>query len=132
MEELGLPYHTENIEARTIQYNPNIYENIGAGPEESIWKISLLRYVNEEPVAIHTRYMRELLFPSLPENAGKIQSSTQFIHEHGYPKTASIDVQMAVTNISKRKRELLNMQYSQEAIVLTGKTIRSNSFIFTL
>lgn len=47
MEELGLPYHTENIEARTIQYNPNIYENIGAGPEESIWKISLLRYVNE-------------------------------------------------------------------------------------
>ncbi len=147
MEELGLPYHTENIEARTIQYNPNIYENIGAGPEESIWKISLLRYVNEEPVAIHTRYMRESLFPSLPENASAIQSSTQYIHEHGYPETASTDVQMAVTNISKRKRELLNMQYSQEAIVLTGKTIRpedglilelftttyrSNSFIFTL
>lgn len=123
MQELGLDYHTENISSRIIPHNSNIYDAMQAAEEDVIWKIVLLRFVDKEPVAIHTRYMNQRYFPNLPQNASSIRSSHEYLKSNGYYDICNTHGQMAVTPISQRKRALLNMQYKQEAIVLTGKTI---------
>lgn len=123
MKELGLPYRTENIEARTISKKSNIYQTMNADPTDIIWKIVLLRFIDEKPVAIHTRYMNQRYFPNLPEDASQITSSRTYLRENGYEQICGKNGQMAITPISKKKRLLLNMQYQQEALVLTGLTL---------
>lgn len=125
MQELGLDYRTENISSHIIQYNPNIYDAMQAADDDIIWKIVLLRFVDNEPVAIHTRYMNQRYFPKLPQNASSIRSSHDYLNSNGYHDICNADGQMAITPISQKKRILLNMQYKQEALVLTGKTIHA-------
>lgn len=126
MKELGLDYRTENLEARRVRNNSNIYEAMQAASDEIIWKIVLLRFVSGEPVAIHTRYMSEKNFPNLPDDAHTILSSRDYLSLNGYHHLAGKDGQMAITHISKKKQDILHMEYKQEAMVLTGKTINAD------
>ncbi|WP_310605024.1 GntR family transcriptional regulator [Anaerosporobacter sp.] len=123
MKELGIPYRTENVEARVIHYNSNIYEELQAAEDEVVWKITLLRFLYDEPVAIHTRYMREKFFPNLSQDAQTILSSREYLHSNGFSEVDGAEGQMAILPISHKKRTLLNMRNKQEAMVLTGKTI---------
>lgn len=146
MKELGLNYHTENIDPKIIRYQPDIYQMLQADPEDTIWKISLLRVVNGEPVALHIRYLNQKQFSNLPTDAKTIRSSREYLAQNGYANLKGRDIQLASTTISKKKRALLNMKYKQEALVLTGCTTslddgsvieafttvyRSDCFLFT-
>lgn len=125
IKEMGLDYRTENINPHIISYNPYIYDAMQAKENDIIWKIMLLRIIDNEPVAIHTRYMNQKYFPHLPKDASLIRSSRDYLNLNGYQDICNIDAQMAVTPIAKKKRNLLNMVYKQEALVLTGKTVHA-------
>ncbi len=147
MRELNLPYESKNIEARKINYNSMIYDSLGAKRGEKIWKIVRLRTINHEPAAIHTSYLPEKQFPTLPQDAARITSIYQYFEETGHTGHRGRDAQLRVTTMQKKEREILNVQGYAPALTLSGLRLaadgetllevfstvyRSDRFIFLL
>ena len=102
MKELNLDFYTQNIEPQIIQYNSEIYHQLNAKPDDIIWKISLLRIINNEPVALHIRYLNQKQFPHLPMDARYIQSSRNYLIKNGYNDLRGKNIQLASTTIPQK------------------------------
>ena len=123
MKELGVPYESKNIQAKRIGYNEPIFECLKAEKGDAVWKIVLLRILNGEPAALHTRYLPEKYFPHLSRDAAAITSSFAYLKQNGYEDFYSADSQFTLGLLSKRERQLLGLTGYATALTLSSKTI---------
>lgn len=82
----GLGHHldTQIITSKKIRFNEYIY-NILQLPETAIvYKISRLRIVDGEPMAIHTSYLPVELFPNIVQDSARIDSLFAYHAANGY------------------------------------------------
>ncbi len=124
MQALGIPYESQNILAKRIGYNGPIYECLGAERGDPVWKIVLLRILNGEPAALHTRYLPEKYFPQISRDAGSITSSFAYLRQNGFYDFYSADGQFTLGLLSKRERELLGLTGYATGLTLSSKTLR--------
>ncbi len=78
-------------------YNPALWEKLGAAYSERVFMISLLRVVDREPVAMHTSYVTERQFPGIAEEGSRICSMYGYFSDHGYSGLHSRDSTLSVT-----------------------------------
>jgi DNA-binding GntR family transcriptional regulator len=147
MREMGLICESKNVEARPIRYNPLIYEPLGLGAEERVWKVVRLRVLGREPAAVHISFLPEKEFPSLPWDAREITSMADYFEKAGREECEIRDTQMRVSLLSPGERKMLGVQGPAQGLTLTarqfapdGETVlelqrtvyRSDRFIFLL
>lgn len=51
---------------------------------EPVYSVTLMRIVYNEPIAIHTSFLRENIFPDIAETGSEITSMYSFFSHHGY------------------------------------------------
>lgn len=126
MREIGLPYESRNVEARLIPYNPLICEPLGANQGDRVWKVVRLRSIGHETAAIHTSYLPEKRFPALPEDAQGITSMFDYFAKSGYTGCVIANVQLRVSMLPLRERELLGIQTPAQGLTLSARQYASD------
>lgn len=147
MASLNLPLETRNIGCQKVQEDSLIHNMLKVPSIENIYKITRLRLMYGEPIAIHISYLPEALFPSLSEDASNLTSVYDYMHNCGYTDLFCDNTQLTVSSLSKKERNLLDIQGYASSLVLTCRCIskstdtvveiartiyRSDKFIFEL
>ncbi len=147
MASLNLPLETRNIGCQKVQEDSLIHNMLKVPSIENIYKITRLRLMYGEPIAIHISYLPEALFPSLSEDASNLTSVYDYMHNCGYTDLFCDNTQLTVSSLSKKERNLLYIQGYASSLVLTCRCIskstdtvveiartiyRSDKFIFEL
>ena len=126
MLQMGLTYESRNVEAHLIRYNPLIFEPLGANADDRVWKVVRLRIIGHETAAIHTSFLPEREFPSLPADAHGIMSMAEYFEKAGYTGCVIKDVQMRVNLLSPKERELLGVQSPTQGLTLSARQFASD------
>lgn len=121
MKELGLPYESRNIMAAPIPYTPLVFEPLGAAREDKVWEIVRLRIISGEPVAIHTSFLPERVFPGLPQDGERITSVFSYFEETGQAGHKGEGARISVGSLTRREREVLGVAGYAPCLVYSGR-----------
>ncbi len=127
MSKLGKDMKTENIECTRIAYNEKIYNELNADKYEEIYKISRLRIIDNEPIAIHISYIRKNIFPKIYEDGINIQSIFNYYHKNGFNTFISSKKIITIDFPTQKERKLLNCNILVPMIKLESNCIDRKS-----
>lgn len=127
MASLNLPLETRNIGCKKIQEDFLIHNMMKIPHTESIYKVTRLRFMNNEPIALHISYLPEMLFPSLAKDAPTITSVYDYIHSYGFTDLFCENTQLTMSSLSKKERKLLNIEGYAPSLVLTCRCLSKSS-----
>lgn len=126
---LGADLTTYNMGVKPVEPNGKIREALKARRDESIWSIALLRVINEEPIALHTSYVREKLFPDIPKNGDSVTSMYAFFSAKGLKNFNSTHTTMNVTLPTLTEQEMLGCPSLVPLMLLEYCTIADGDLI---
>ncbi len=147
MASLHLPLKTHNLGCRKLQEDSLIHSMLGVDASQDIYKITRLRILDDEPVAIHTSYLSEDLFPCIATEGPHITSLYEYMQGCGYTHLTSENAQLTISSLTKKERTLLHIKGYAPSLVLTSRCVslpaglvleiartvyRSDKFIFEL
>ncbi|MEK5644491.1 MULTISPECIES: GntR family transcriptional regulator [Paenibacillus] len=107
MIHMGYDYQSRNIFCDPIEYNHKVYKALEAQPEEKVYRIGRLRLIDNRPIAIHTSYVAESMFPDIGRTGRDITSMFDFYRGKGYTGFESMKTLLSVTYPGRKERELL-------------------------
>lgn len=129
MKSLGVAFETKNLGIQKIRDDSLIHDMLGVSRDETVYKLTRLRYLEGEPAAIHISYLAEDLFPQLKEDGPHIQSLHDYMRSCGYLHFKNDNSQVIVCPPTKKERSLLDIKGYASGLVLTSKCINETSNI---
>ncbi|WP_040984271.1 GntR family transcriptional regulator [Oceanobacillus jeddahense] len=118
MNQLGYQLVTKNLGCERIEFNKLIYERLGATLEDIVYKISRLRLIQEEPIAIHTSYVNQRLFSNIGQDGSTIQSMYSYYRKFNYTELINRNSLLSVTFPTLLEQELLSSKSMEPLIVI--------------
>ncbi len=107
MKQLGYALKTVTTSCEKIQYEPTIYEQLQADCQEDVYCIARVRYIDDEPMAIHYSYVRERMFPTIMGDGFKIESMFAFYRNRGYSRFSSGKTLLSIVYPSLLEQQVL-------------------------
>ena len=151
MNSIGIHYRTENVGFELIKDNLIVSEMFQLSEKEmdfhDIYKLTLLRFVDDEPVAIRVSYLPDYAFPDLAQRGLSITSLRDYMHECGYNDFTDENYEFSVSALDKKERALFDIKGFASCLVMSSKCVdqstgrileiartiyRSDKFVFTL
>ncbi|WP_019414642.1 GntR family transcriptional regulator [Paenisporosarcina sp. TG20] len=74
MKQAGYDLITRNIICEKIPYSKQIFQSLNVDEGDDVYKIGRIRYINNEPKAIHNSFVSEAMFPEIAEDGPEIES----------------------------------------------------------
>lgn len=127
MNQLGYDLTTRNIYCEKISYDAKIYRLLNAMENENVYKIGRIRYINDEPIAIHNSFVSEKRFPMIGENGTEIESMFAYYRQLGYNEFTSNKSLLSVTFPTSYEKKLLSCSSMVPLIVVESDCIDVNS-----
>lgn len=147
MKSLGVTFETKNLGIQKVRDDSLLHDMLGVDRDETVYKLTRLRYLDGEPAAIHINYLAEDLFPQIRDDGPQIQSLHEYMRGCGYLHFRNENSQVIVSPPTKKERNLLDIKGYASSLVLTSKCIdetskmvlgiertvyRSDKFVFVL
>lgn len=127
MKQNGYHYYVKNIECKKIEATAPIYQKMHVSSPHTIYRISLLRMVDQEPVAIHSTLLSSHLFADLAQNGASVVSVYDYMHSHGFPSPSDTDMELTVTLLNEKQRKLLGITGCETGLTLSSRCIESST-----
>lgn len=108
MKSMGYNYRSENVDFTRIPYDPKIYHKLAASEGDAVYRIGRLRYINNEPIAIHYSYVKETTFPNIQKDGAQIESMFAYYREQGFSAFASNQTLLSITFPTIQEQKLLH------------------------
>lgn len=118
MKEKGYDFHSETIVCREIKYNKKIYEYLETDKDDRIFKVGRLRYIDQQPIALHISYVAKSVFNDIDVVGMNIRSMFNYYNSKGYTEFCSKPSLLSVTFPTKMQRKLLKCSYLIPLLVL--------------
>ena len=109
-EKMGKNRHkleTINIDFTELKNDSRIRKKLHISMEDRIFKISRLRIINDEEVALHTSYVSNKLFKEIEKDGPTITSMFRYYKEHGYSSFYYKQSDLQTLLPSRYEREVL-------------------------
>nr|WP_231514808.1 GntR family transcriptional regulator [Oceanobacillus salinisoli] len=123
MEKMNYDLRTENICCQKIIYDPKIYQILHADKNDAVYQIGRLRYINEEPIAIHYSFVSEAKFPKIKDDGPMIFSMFSYYRNHGIQQFASTKTLLSITFPTSKEQQLLSCKSMVPLIVVESDCI---------
>jgi GntR family transcriptional regulator len=107
MKELKYDSRTMNLSCEKIPYDSSIYHTLRVKREDTVYKISRLRIVEDYPIAVHTSFLSQSLFENIESEGKDIRSIFQYYRKQGYTDFQSMRSELSVIFPRKVERDLL-------------------------
>lgn len=127
MIEKGYDFQSNNIFCREIQYNKKIYDFLEAEQSDRIFKVGRLRFIEQQPIAIHISYVAKSVFNDIDTVGRHITSMFKYYSDKGYHDFCSKPSVLSISFPTKSQRQLLNCTYLIPILVLESGCIDRRS-----
>lgn len=128
MKQSGFDMQTHTMYCQKIDYNVDIHHKLNLkGEDGDVYKISRLRFINKEPIAIHMSYVSEARFPSISTEGSDITSMFAYYRQRGYEEFTSNKSLLSVTFPTFDEQELLCCSNTLPLIVVETNCIDEKS-----
>ena len=107
MKQLGYDLKTENIYCKKIDFDEKIYHVLDAAEDDVVYQIGRMRYIDNEPIAIHNSFVRESSFPNIKNDGPLIQSIFSYYRKLGYDDFSSSKTLLSITFPTANEQQLL-------------------------
>ncbi|MDR3599245.1 MAG: GntR family transcriptional regulator [Desulfosporosinus sp.] len=108
MIEKGYNFQSETIFCKEISYNKKIYDSLETAEEDKIFKVGRLRYIDQQPIALHISYVAKSVFSDIEVVGMNITSMFKYYNSKGYTEFCSKPSILSVSFPTKSQRKLLN------------------------
>ena len=127
MAAQNLPLTTWNAGCQKIRSDSLIHSMLNVEAEVNVYKITRLRLLEDEPVAIHISYLPESCFPQISRDGARITSVFSYIRSCGYTDLRSDNTQFTISSLTKKERTLLEIKGYAPSLILTARCIAQPS-----
>ncbi|MCB8815481.1 GntR family transcriptional regulator [Desulfosporosinus shakirovi] len=118
MIEKGYDFHSETIFCREIKYNKRIYDYLETDEGDRIFKVGRLRYIDQQPIALHISYVAKSVFTDIDTVGMDITSMFKYYNSKGYAEFCSKPSILSISFPTESQRKLLNCTYLIPLLVL--------------
>ncbi|TEB14881.1 Mannosyl-D-glycerate transport/metabolism system repressor MngR [Pelotomaculum sp. FP] len=127
MIEKGYDFQSNNIFCKEIKYNKKIYDFLAADHDDRIYKVGRLRFIDQQPIAIHISYVAKSVFNDIDTVGMNITSMFKYYNSKGYNEFCSKPSILSVSFPTKSQRELLGCTYLIPLLILESGCIDKRS-----
>jgi GntR family transcriptional regulator len=103
----GYDFSSINIFCEKIVYDEKIYNELGVGKDDDVYRIGRLRIIDKRPSAIHISYVAKSIFKDISEIGKSIVSIFQYYKDKGYEQFDSEKSILSISFPTLEERELL-------------------------
>lgn len=108
MQELEYDFTTVNVCCEKIKYDSATYHALKANPQDTVYKISRLRIVDDCPIAVHTSFISQTVFQDINREGAEITSIFKYYKSQGFTDFAAERSQLSVVFPNEYERNILN------------------------
>ncbi|MBT2582238.1 GntR family transcriptional regulator [Planococcus sp. ISL-109] len=123
MELAGYNLETQNISCEKISYDEQIYKALNVNENEDVFRVSRLRLINGEPIAIHNSYVSQVMFPAIEEEGSQIRSMFAYYRKLGYTEFASRQSLLSITFPTLKEQQLLSCKSLVPLIIVESDCV---------
>jgi GntR family transcriptional regulator len=84
MKAMFMDYKSMNLGCEVIPYNQRIWTRLGIDKEQHVYQISRLRWIQNEPIALHVSYVSDYVFKSISSEGHDIESMFDYYISQGH------------------------------------------------
>lgn len=108
MIEKGYDFQSETTFCTEIKYNKKICDYLETDKKDRIFKVGRLRYIDQQPIALHVSYVAKSVFNNIDTEGMDITSMFNYYNNKGYTEFCSKTSILSVSFPTKPQRKLLN------------------------
>lgn len=123
MEQAGYNLETRNIDCEKIGFDERLYRILKVPDHGSVYKVSRLRLIDGEPIAIHHSYVSEAMFPRIAEEGREIRSMFAYYRKLGHTEFASSKSLLSIAFPTSKERQVLSCQSLVPLIVVESDCV---------
>lgn len=127
MKSMGYDYRSENVDFSLVPFESKVYSILQANQTDAVYRIGRLRYINNEPIAIHYSFVKEVNFPTIKEDGPTIDSMFSYYRNLGYKKFSSNQTLLSVTFPTIQEQKLLSCKSMVPLIVVETNCVDSDT-----
>lgn len=127
MTEKGYHFESKNVFCEEIRYNKKIYDFLETGQTDQVFKVGRLRFIDDQPTALHISYVAKSLFDDIDVRGKEIKSMFQYYNNKGYQEFSSKPSLLSISLPTKFQRELLSCPHLIPLLVLESGCIDKKS-----
>ena len=107
MEQAGYALETRLIDCEKIAYEEKIYSILECGQQDNVYKVSRIRFIDGQPIAIHNSFVSERMFPEIAIEGPGIRSMFAYYRQHGYTEFAGSKTLLSIAFPTSAEQQLL-------------------------
>lgn len=107
MKHLGYDLKTRNIFCEQISYDAKIYQMLDVSEDDKVYKIGRIRYIDDEPIALHMSFVSDTRFPKIIEDGPTIDSMFSYYRKLGFTEFTSNKSILSITFPTSNEQRLL-------------------------
>lgn len=127
MEKLGLIHDTTTLACEPMPYESSLWIALGLNSLEHVYKVSRLKSVENEPLAIHISYLPTTLFTTLDEDSHHIHSMHEYFEQKGHQLLTSRGSRLSMSFPTIEEQQLLHCPALVPVILLETDCVDGNT-----
>ncbi|WZL74710.1 GntR family transcriptional regulator [Clostridiaceae bacterium 35-E11] len=147
MRDEGYNFDSKNLFCKEIRYNKNIYNDLNIDPNDTVYKIGRLRFIDNKPIALHISYVAKSLFEDIDKVGKDIKSMFAYYKDKGYREFDSTKSMLSIsfpTYFERKIFECSNLipmliiesncidKYTRKTLEVTKIIYRSDKFKYEI
>ena len=123
MEQAGYDLETRLIGCEKVGYEEKIYSILECGKEDNVYKVSRIRFIDGQPIAIHNSYVSEKMFPEIATEGPGISSMFAYYRKYGHTEFAGSKTLLSITFPTSAEQQLLSCKSLVPLLVVENDCI---------
>jgi GntR family transcriptional regulator len=126
MERAGYELETKNLGCEKITYDSRIYANLQVQQDDEVFKISRLRIIDGQPLALHISYVAKSVFQKIEAEGENIVSMFSYYAEQGFTDYISSKSFVSISFPTSVERSLLECTSLVPLLILQSDCVDAN------
>lgn len=123
MKKAGYQLETRNIQFERIGFDEKIYKVLGCKEGDSVYKVSRIRLIEDEPIAIHNSFISENMFPGIAGDGPGISSMFAYYRGLGYSEFSGTKTLLSISFPTSKEQALLKCKTMVPLIVVESDCV---------
>ncbi|WP_328822952.1 GntR family transcriptional regulator [Planococcus soli] len=125
MEQAGYDLETRLISCEKVGFEEKVYKLLNCEPIDHVYKVSRIRIIDGQPMAIHNSFVSEKMFPDIEKERADISSMFAYYRKHGHTEFASSKTMLGISFPTSKEQQLLHCQSMVPLIIVENDCINA-------
>ncbi len=127
MQQAGYDLETRLISCEKAVYNEKIYHLLNCGVQDHVYKVSRIRIIDGQPIAIHQSFVSDKVFHAIDTEGQHIQSMFAYYRQYGYTEFTDRNTLVSISFPTSAEQQLLDCKSMVPLLLVENDCIDSKT-----